>query len=109
MLRGRGGTVDATDLKSVGRKPVRVRLPPSAPSFHKAFNHIPQNVHLNDFAVANCVCNFCVIQSAFTSGHVAKLFDRSTLAIAAFKNCILVMVSNLLAQSKLPLPATISV
>src|SRR6185503_20709080 len=29
--RGRGGTVDATDLKSVGRKPVWVRFPPPAP------------------------------------------------------------------------------
>jgi hypothetical protein len=28
---GRGGTVDATDLKSVGRDSMRVRLPPPAP------------------------------------------------------------------------------
>src|SRR6185437_9592438 len=27
-LTGRGGTADATDLKSVGRNPVRVRFPP---------------------------------------------------------------------------------
>jgi hypothetical protein len=31
-LSGRGGTVDATDLKSVGRKAVRVRVPPPAPA-----------------------------------------------------------------------------
>ena len=30
--RGRGGTVDAGDLKSSARKGVRVRVPPSAPS-----------------------------------------------------------------------------
>jgi hypothetical protein len=32
-LRGRGGMVDATDLKSVFRKEVRVRVPPPAPGF----------------------------------------------------------------------------
>ena len=31
MPRGRGGMVDARDLKSLGRFPVRVRVPPSAP------------------------------------------------------------------------------
>src|ERR1700680_2356550 len=31
-IRGRGETVDARDLKSLGRNPVWVQVPPSAPS-----------------------------------------------------------------------------
>lgn len=30
---GRGGMVDTPDLKSVGRMPVGVRVPPPAPNF----------------------------------------------------------------------------
>jgi hypothetical protein len=31
--RGRGGMVDTPDLKSVGRMPVGVRVPPPAPNY----------------------------------------------------------------------------
>ena len=39
--RGRGGMVDAWDLNSLGRKPVRVRVPPPAPSRP----HHPVQIH----------------------------------------------------------------
>jgi hypothetical protein len=37
LPRGRGGMVDARDLKSLGRFPVRVRVPPSAPTKSRDF------------------------------------------------------------------------
>src|SRR4029077_11726526 len=39
-LRGRGETVDARDLKSLGGNPVRVQVPPSAPTANAATSDV---------------------------------------------------------------------
>ena len=43
-----GGMADAADLKSVVRKDVRVRLPPSAPPLLLRFSHLPALCPLDD-------------------------------------------------------------
>src|SRR5437660_10234130 len=56
LTRSRGGEMaDATDLKSVGSNPVRVRIPPSAPKHLSPYQSFVLDCRVVSFSPSGCL------------------------------------------------------
>ncbi len=98
-----GGMADAVDLKSIVRKDVRVRLPPSAPIITLLFSHLPSLSSGNDLRnVPSPAATLQICVEEFTSEPNCRpnSFDRPPVLPQDERRCLCLELTDLIAQSQ---------